>query len=147
MSKPTIDTCAEIFLNGEALIETIPDTYVAKSGLQGQGLFTSRAWARDEVLCVLDGQLVEAKRYPVLLTEMEWNALPGEMLLVRPLRTSYGFINHSFNPSIEIGADYRTMRAIRSIAAGEELTLDYAVQPVPDGYMQRDDTTFMQDDD
>ncbi len=39
------------------------------------------------------------------------------------------------------------MRAIRSIAAGEELTLDYAVQPVPDGYMQRDDTTFMQDDD
>ncbi|MEK1888324.1 MAG: SET domain-containing protein [Phyllobacterium sp.] len=146
MSKATIDTCAVIFLNGEALIETISDTYVATSGLQGQGLFTRRAWEKDELLCVLDGQVVEASRYPVLLTEMEWNALPAEMLLVRPLRTSYGFINHNFNPNLEIGMDYRTIRAIRAIAAGEELTLDYAAQPVPDGYLQRDDTTFMQGD-
>jgi hypothetical protein len=31
----TIDTCAEIFLNGEALMETIPDTYVAPSPRRG----------------------------------------------------------------------------------------------------------------
>jgi len=101
MTKPSIDTCAEIFLNGEALIETIPDTYVAPSSTQGQGLYSRRAWAKNEVLCVLDGQVVEANRYPVLLTEMEWNALPDEMLLVRPLRTSYGFINHSADPNTD----------------------------------------------
>ena len=145
MTKPSIDTCAEIFLNGEALIETIPDTYVAPSGTQGQGLYSRRAWAKDEILCVLDGQVVEANRYPVLLTEMEWNALPDEMLLVRPLRTSYGFINHSADPNTEIDADYRTIRAVRTIAAGEEITLDYAAQPVPQGYLERDDTDFMKD--
>ncbi len=145
MTKATIDSCAEIFLNGERMIETIPDAYLAPSQLQGQGLYTRRPWAGDEVLCVLDGQVVEATRYPVLLTEMEWNALPGKMLLVRPLRTSYGFINHSPDPNLEIGTDYRTIRAVRAIGAGEELTLDYAAQPVPDGYLEREDTTFMQD--
>jgi hypothetical protein len=143
MTRATIDTCAEIFLNGEALIATIPETYLAPSPAQGQGLHTRRARAKDEVLCVLDGQVVEANRYPVLLTEMEWNALPDERLLVRPLRTSYGFINHSFDPNLEIGPDYRTIRAVRAIAAGEELTLDYAAQPVPKGYLGRDDTAFM----
>ena len=145
MTKPSIDTCAEIFLNGEALIETIPDTYLAPSSTQGRGLHTRRAWAKDEVLCVLDGQVVEANRYPVLLTEMEWNALPDEMLLVRPLRTSYGFINHSADPNTEIDADYRTIRAVRTIAAAEEITLDYAAQPVPEGYLERDDTDFLRD--
>jgi SET domain-containing protein len=139
----TIDTCAELFLNGEALMETIPDTYVAPSPKQGRGLHTRRPWAKNETLCILDGQVVEAHRYPVLLTEMEWNALPDERLLVRPLRTSYGFINHSFEPNVEIGPDYRTIRALRAIAAGEELTLDYAAQPVPKGYLERDDTGFM----
>ncbi len=143
--KATIDTCAEIFLNGEALVETIPDTYLAPSKTQGRGLHTYRAWAKDEVLCVLDGQVVEANRYPVLLTEMEWNALPDEMLLVRPLRTSYGFINHSFDPNLEIGLDYRTISAVRAIAAGEELELNYAAQPVPKGYLERDDTDFLRD--
>ncbi|PSH66296.1 MULTISPECIES: SET domain-containing protein-lysine N-methyltransferase [Phyllobacterium] len=143
MTKATIDTCAEIFLNGETLVETIPETYLAPGAAQGQGLHTRRPWARDEVLCVLDGQVVEAHRYPVILTEMEWNALPDEMLLVRPLRTSYGFINHSFEPNLQIGPDYRTIRAVRAIAAGEELTLDYAAQPVPTGYLERDDTQFM----
>jgi SET domain len=143
MTKATIDSCAEIFLNGEALIETIPDAYLAPSRTQGRGLHTRRARAKDEVLCVLDGQVIEAHRYPVLLTEMEWNALPDEQLLVRPLRTSYGYINHSFDPNLEIGPDYRTIRAVRAIAAGEELTLDYAAQPVPKGYLEREDTGFM----
>jgi SET domain len=143
MTTTTIDTCAEIFLNGDALIETIPGSYVAPSRAQGRGLHTRQAWTKHEVVCVLDGQVVEANRYPVLLTEMEWNALPGEMLLVRPLRTSYGFINHSFDPNLQIGPDYRTISAVRVIVAGEELTLDYAAQPMPEGYMERNDTAFM----
>jgi hypothetical protein len=75
--------------------------------------------------------------------DLEWNALPDERLLVRPLRTSYGFINHCFEPNVEIGPDYRTIRALRAIAVGKELTLDDAAQPVPKGYLERDDTGFM----
>jgi hypothetical protein len=135
MTQPPIDLLANLLLDGAPCIETIANTEVAPSPIHGRGLFARRAWAVGEVLGTLDGQIIDAARYPAVVDALEWNALAPDRLLVRALRTSYGFMNHSADPNVAIEADGRTMRALRSIAPGTELTLDYFAQPVPETYL------------
>lgn len=130
-----IDAFAAALLGGAPLIETIADARLAPSPVQGLGLFAKRAREATEVLCVLDGQVVDIERHPAVIDALEWNALSPQLLLVRPLRTSYGYINHSSRPNVAIDDDGRTMRTCRPVAAGEEFTMDYFAQPVPDAYL------------
>jgi hypothetical protein len=69
------------------------------------------------------------------MNELEWNALSPTRLLVRPLRTSYGYINHSVDPNVLVGETGFSLRAKRAIATGEEFTMDYFAQPVPQAYL------------
>ena len=130
-----IDLLAVRLLGDEACVENIAGAEVAPSPIAGRGLFARRAWAPGDVLGVLDGQVVDAARYPAVVDALEWNALDPQRLLVRALRTSYGFMNHSPAPSVAIDPDGRVMRACRPIAPGDELTLDYFAQPVPPAYL------------
>lgn len=138
-----IDTLAAALLEGAPCIETIPGTRLAPSPIQGRGLFATRAWAPGEVLCVLDGQIVDVTRHPGVIDALEWNALSREHLLVRPLRTSYGFINHATSPNLAIDDDGITLRACRPIAPGDELTLDYFAQPVPLAYLASEEAAAL----
>jgi hypothetical protein len=115
-------------------VETIPDTRRAPSSVQGTGLFTLRARRAGELLCVLDGQRLHLDHFPEAL-ELEWNALSDRELLVRPFRTSYGYINHAAAPNLTIEADGVRLVAARDIPAGEELTLDYFAAPVPPEFL------------
>ena len=72
---------------------------------------------------MLDGQRIDCERYPELMHALEWNALSEHLLLVRAVRTSYGYINHSPEPNLAIDADGCTLRSTREIAPGEELTI------------------------
>ncbi|CAN7370481.1 SET domain-containing protein [Variovorax sp. LjRoot290] len=135
MNFRDIDLFADRMLGGAPFIETIAGAELASSTIQGRGMFARRAWATGELLCVLDGQVVDVTRHPAVIDALEWNALSPQRLLVRALRTSYGFINHSGRPNTRIDADGRTMRACRPIAPGDELTMDYFEQPVPPVYL------------
>jgi uncharacterized protein len=135
MTQAPIDLLAVALLDGAPCIETIPGSDVRSSSIQGRGLFTRRAWAAGEVLVVMDGQVVDVTRYPAIIDALEWNPLSRERLLVRAVRTSYGFMNHSTRPNTSIDDDGRTLRANRAIAPGHELTLDYFAQPVPEAYL------------
>jgi hypothetical protein len=136
MSVQDIDLFADRMLGGAPYIETIAGLELRESPIQGRGMFAKRAWASGELLCVLDGQMVDVTRHPGVVDALEWNALSPTRLLVRALRTSYGFINHSgSSPNTRIDADGRTMRACRPIAPGDELTMDYFEQPVPPAYL------------
>jgi hypothetical protein len=73
----------------------------------------------------MDGQVVDVARYPAVIDALEWNALSPERLLVRAVRTSYGFMNRSSSPNTSIDDDGRTLRAIQAIVSGDELTLDF----------------------
>ena len=114
-------------------VETIAHTRRAPSSVQGVGLFTVRPRRAGELLCVLDGQRMHLDHFPEAL-DLEWNALSERELLVRPFRTSYGYINHSAAPNLTIEADVRLVAA-RDIEAGEELTLDYFAPPVPPEFL------------
>lgn len=143
MSESRIDALAGWLLDGAPCIETIPSTEVRLSPIQGSGLFTRRARPLDEVLGILDGQVVDVTRHPAVIDALEWNALSPERLLVRAIRTSYGFMNHSTGPNVSIDDDGRTMRACRPIAVGDELTLDYFAQPVPLAYLTSAEATAL----
>ena len=135
MTGAPIDLLAVVVLDGALCIETILGTTVGSSSIQGRGLFAQRAWAAGEVLTVMDGQVVDVTRYPGVIDALEWNALSPERLLVRAVRTSYGFMNHSSRPNTSIDDDGRTLRANQAIVSGDELTLDYFAQPVPEAYL------------
>ena len=135
MSPIHINSFAEAFL-GSAFIETIADAELRSSPISGHGLFTLRDRAPGELLCLLDGQLLDPRRHPRAMEELEWNALSPTLLLVRPLRTSYGYINHSTTPNTGVDEAGRCMLALRSIQGGEELTMDYFAQPVPPEYLK-----------
>jgi len=66
----------------------------------------------------------------------EWNALTPDVLLVRPLRTKYSFINHSRVPNCKIVnvANRLQVRTMADIPCSEELTLDYRLEPLPPEY-------------
>ena len=144
MTVRDIDLLAARLLNGAPCLETIADAVVAPSPIQGRGLFATRARAADDVLCVLDGQVIDVARYPGVIDPLEWNALDPGHLLVRALRTSYGYINHSARPNAGIDADGRTLRTRHAVAEGEEFTLDYFAQPVPPVYLASDEAGRLQ---
>lgn len=143
MTLRDIDLFAARMLGGAVCVETIANAVVAPSAIQGRGLFSLQARAAGGVLCILDGQLVDVDAHPAVIEALEWNAVDPRHLLVRPLRSSYGFINHSARPNVVIDDDGRTMRACRPIAAGEEFTMDYFAQPLPPAYLAGDEAAAL----
>lgn len=134
MAVSDIDLLAVATLEGVPCITTIPDTIVGPSPIQGRGLFAQRAFALGDVLCRLDGQVVDITRHPTVIDALEWNALTHELLLVRAIRTSYGFMNHRAHPNVVIDSGGYIVRVGRAIRPGDEMTIDYFAQPVPAAY-------------
>ena len=67
---------------------------------------------------------------------MEWNAIEKDLLLVRPYRTKYSFINHNRTPNLIIKYNPLRIESFKNILKDEELTLDYRKEPLPDEYIQ-----------
>lgn len=143
MSRAVLQGLWEALGRPDAFLETISDAERAVSEIHGVGLFSTRSRAAEEHVVTLDGQVVPVEILPEALFTLEWNALSEALLLVRPLRTSYGFINHAPTPNLAIGADGVTVRTTRAVAAGEELTLDYAAQPLPRAYLDAPEGAYL----
>jgi len=131
---------------------------IRNSPVHGFGLFALRKWSAGEVPCGrLDGQVLSHDEYEQLQLRMapalgrmrhfffmEWNALPDDMLLARPFRTFYSFINHSPNPNLKVSFDglapcmgnCLSLIILRDIQPDEEFTLDYRLEPLPRGYFE-----------
>jgi hypothetical protein len=116
------------------ILQTIFDVEVAESPIHGKGLFTTRARAKGEVLTVLDGQVVPHHDDLDFLLKFEWNAVSDDLILLRSVWTSYGYINHSDQPLLGYNLPNRTLIASRDIPAGAELTLDYTEHGIPQIY-------------
>lgn len=130
----------------ERLIDNIPFTRVGPSDIHGRGLFSEVDFRRGQILGTLDGQLVRWADHPEVFEE-EWNAVSDELLLVRGLRTKYALINHASEPNCAIDERDMSIRAVRPIAAGEELTLDYRARSLPEPYLALERTAFLREDD
>jgi len=124
-------------------LQTVPGADLRPSSIHGVGLFTVNALHDGHILARLDGQRVSILEAPGVLFTLEWNAISPTLLLVRGIRTSYGYINHSRRPNLVIDLESMELRAARFIPAGEELLLDYLAQPLPEPYLSHPSAEYL----
>lgn len=108
-----------------------PKTEVRPSPIHGTGLFAAHAIATGEIVAVKGGHV---------LTRAQWTALEPTLgaaeiqiaddLFIAPVRPDHRhgsmlYTNHSCDPNLAIQGQI-VLVAMRDIAAGEELTIDWA---------------------
>lgn len=109
-----------------------PKTLVKESAIDGRGLFAASDIAKDEVVAVKGGHIIDR----VTLSQLQPTLGPAEIqigddLFVCPVTQeeregSMIFSNHSCDPNIGMRGEI-TFVAMREIASGEELTHDWAM--------------------
>lgn len=122
----------------ERLSYISPKAAVKPSPIQGRGLFAVEPILRDEIVCVKGGHIFDRRR----LEELAPRLGPAEIQIAEDLfigpvaeeerEGSMIFSNHSCEPNICVRGEI-TFVALRDIAAGEELTHDWATTD-DDGY-------------
>jgi hypothetical protein len=95
--------------------------YVAKSKIQGFGIFARKAVAADGDICRLEGPVKRTSIYTE--THPNWIGI-GKDQWIDP-QPPLDHINHSCEPNAALGAGL-ILRALRPIARDEEITMDYS---------------------
>jgi SET domain-containing protein len=124
-----------------ALTYRSPKTAVRDSPIHGKGLFAARPIARGEIVAVKGGHV---------LTRTQWEALeptlgPAEIqiaedLVIAPVNQEQRdgcmlYTNHSCDANLAIQGQI-VLVAMRDVAAGEELTIDWATTDDGDYLLQ-----------
>ena len=106
-----------------------PDTAVQLSRIAGRGLFASAPVAAGTVVCRLGGRLVSTAELKALFETsdayVDSIVVDVDVHLLLPAGDLAHFTNHSCEPNLGWADEY-TLVALRDIAAGDELTDDYA---------------------
>ena len=110
-----------------------PKTEVRESKIHGRGLFAIADIAKNEIVAVKGGHIVDGKalreRITPLLGPVEIQI--GDDLFITPVsdeerELSMLYLNHSCDPNLGVRGEI-TFVAIRDLRAGEELTHDWAM--------------------
>ncbi len=156
--KPQLDATKFLPFVRANTVRAIPGTEIRESRVHGFGLFALELLPASTLLSEFDGQVMlfdEYERLRVCLGFdlgrlrqhffMEWNALSEDLVLVRPLRTAYSYINHHIDPNVEVicCGDRVKLFSIRDIKPGEELFMDYRKEPLPRGYLDQPETSYL----
>ena len=102
------------------------------SGIEGRGLVAVAPIARDEVVAIKGGHIVDTARLSALPERLRnsdvqiWNGLHLVAVEDAEYEPVMLFINHSCEPNVGFAGNI-VLVAMRDIAAGEELTTDYAL--------------------
>jgi len=110
-----------------------PKTEIRQSKIHGRGLFARTEFAKDEIVAVKGGHIVERKTLREKITPLLGSAeiQIGDDLFIAPMsdeerELSMLYSNHSCDPNLGIRGEI-TFVALRAIRAGEELTHDWAM--------------------
>jgi uncharacterized protein len=106
-----------------------PDVAVAPSPIAGKGLFATAPIPAGVAVSRVGGKLVSTAELDALLAAgsgyVDSITVDDDVHLVLPAGTSNHYGNHSCDPNLWWANAY-TLVARRDLAAGEELTVDYA---------------------
>lgn len=111
------------------------------SGIAGRGLIATEPIGRGEVVAVKGGHIVTTAELAALPERLRNSdvQITGDLHLAALTDEEYEpvmlFINHSCEPNVGFGGNI-VLVAMRDIAAGEELTTDYALFDDYDGSME-----------
>ena len=106
-----------------------PRAQILPSSIQGNGMIATRPIQTGETVVVIGGTVLTTAQFQAFTeTAIRYNAVQiGEDAHLVDLPTAPGGMNHSCDSNLWM-ADEVTVVARRDIAAGEELTIDYALQ-------------------
>ena len=117
-------------VSDEELLRTA-DIRVQESGISGRGLFAGREFGRDEALMIISGEAID--EVDAVRRERDeanwyiyWNH--GRSFIDAAQTPKGRFLNHACMPNCKTAPRDETtlyLLALREIAAGEELTMDY----------------------
>lgn len=110
---------------------------IKPSKIHGNGVYSKRPIIRNFSVFSLYGEMISSKDIKGDFPEGEWNAISDTQFLVRKKRTLYGYINHSRTPNCEIDFSSMEVKTISGIRKGEELTLDYRKEALPESYKEK----------
>ncbi|MEZ9873261.1 SET domain-containing protein-lysine N-methyltransferase [Vibrio sp. 10N.261.51.C6] len=129
-------------------VDNLNPTFISRSSTHGFGLFAKGNISKGNSLGTLDGQRINLDSWEKIKYNikedikdyydyffMECNYLEESVVLVRPLRTKYSYINHHRVPNLEIENNSLSIVAVRDINDGEELFLDYRMECLPEIYV------------
>jgi SET domain-containing protein len=108
-----------------------PKTEVRPSPIQGQGLFARVPIAAGEIVAVKGGHVLTVAQWAALEPTLGAAEIQlAEDLFIAPVREyhragSMLYTNHSCDPNLAIQGQI-VLVAMRDVAAGEELTIDWA---------------------
>ncbi len=120
-----VEPAADVWVDGRVVVGSSP--------IQGQGLFAAADIAADEVVVRLGGRLVGSAELAGLIAAaghdpagyVDTVQVADGVHLVLPPGTVAHFGNHSCGPNLGFDGPF-VLRARQAVAAGEELSLDYA---------------------
>ena len=121
----------------EDVIDNLKYSVIRPSQIHGHGLFATDSIPDGIALGYLDGQLIPESLHRKMNLTLEWNAVSENVLLVRPYRTKYSYINHSRTPNLKLVADPLRVVTKRAVFKGEELTLDYREEKLSKEYIDK----------
>jgi SET domain-containing protein len=108
-----------------------PKTAVRRSRIVGRGLFADAAITKGEIVCVKGGHLLTKAEFAsskAVANEAELQ-IADDLFLAPVTEAEFEdvmmFLNHSCEPNVGVQGQI-VFVAMRDVAAGEELTLDYA---------------------
>jgi uncharacterized protein len=109
-----------------------PKTEVRESKIHGRGLFAIADIAKNEIVAIKGGHIVDRKSLREKITPMlgPVEIQIGDDLFIAPVteeerEMSMLYLNHSCDPNLGVRGEI-TFVAMRDICAGEELTHDWA---------------------
>ena len=110
-----------------------PKTEIRESKIHGRGLFAIADIAKDEIVAVKGGHIVDGKTLREEITPVlgPVEIQIGDDLFIAPVseeerELSMLYLNHSCDPNLGIRGEI-TFVAMRDIRSGEELTHDWAL--------------------
>lgn len=128
-------------------VPTVSGAIIQPSPIHGFGLFAQRPFRQREMLCILDGQILEVDEYATIKAAYDESSAPDRLrnmliecngingkILARGYRTHYSYINHGEEPNVHLVSEEGhplMVRAMRDIAAGEEFIIDYRKENLP----------------
>jgi uncharacterized protein len=115
-----------------------PDVEVRTSGIEGRGLFARAPIPAGAAVSRLGGRLVGGAELRALFAEpgrdyIDTITVGADTHLVLPPRRDNGYGNHGCDPNLWWTGPYE-LAARRDVAAGEELTNDYATSTADPDY-------------
>ena len=110
-----------------------PRTAVRRSPIHGRGLFARRAIRRGEIVAIKGGHVLDARGLARVRGRIAWSYIQIDdgfylgATRASEVRRNKIWLNHSCRPSVGIRGQC-VFVAMRDVAAGEELTYDWAME-------------------